>query len=365
MARRLPDLRFSIITGTSAGAINASLLASHSGTFQEAVSELSELWEHLTFNRVFRTDSRKLSSSVVRWSARLLSGGNRAAPVVRGLLDTSPLRDLLQGALTTVDGELIGTRRNLEAHRLDAFALTTINYGTGQTVTWIQGRKVETWERPQRISIKTPISLDHVLASSALPILFPAVRLGGAWFGDGGIRQSAPLAPAIHLGADRVLAISTRYPRSRREADQPVVSGYPPPAQVLGVALNAVFLDALDQDALNLQRINGLTEHLTPEQRGILRPVALEVLRPSVDLGRLAGNYEVDLPRGFRFLTRGLGTRETRSPDFLSMLMFHPDYLQRLMEIGEQDAEAAEERLSKLLQTEIAESQPQSQSKRS
>jgi NTE family protein len=353
LAERLPQLRFSIITGTSAGAINASLLASHQGAFSEAVEDLSELWRHLTFDRVFRTDSRRLSTTVARWSARLLSGGSSAAPRVRGLLDTSPLRSLLQGALTTVDGELIGTQRNLDAGRLEAFALTTINYGTGQTVTWVQGRDITTWERPQRISVQTRLSVDHVMASSALPILFPAVRLGGSWFGDGGIRQAAPLAPSIHLGADRILAISTRYPRSRNEADQPVVSGYPPPAQVIGVALNAVFLDALDQDALNLQRINDLTSKLSPKERGILRPVRLEVLRPSVDLGRLAGDYEVDLPGGFRFLTRGLGTRETRSPDFLSMLMFHPEYLVRLMEIGERDAEDAEARITALLGPEI------------
>ncbi len=349
LARHMPDLRFSIITGTSAGAINASLLASHQGNFAEAAHELSELWEHLTFEQVFRTDSRQLSASVARWGARLLSGGSRAAPRVRGLLDTTPLKKLLERALTTVDGELIGTQRNLEAGRLDAFALTTLNYGTGQTVTWVQGRDIEPWQRPQRISIQTRLSVDHVLASSALPILFPAVRLGGAWFGDGGIRQSAPLAPAIHLGADRILAISTRYPRSRREADQPVVSGYPPPAQVLGVALNAVFLDALDQDVLHLERINRLTRRLPLEDRGVLRPVECEVLRPSQDLGKLAGDYEVELPGAFRFLTRGLGTRETRSPDFLSMLMFHPEYLQRLIEIGERDAEASLPRLRGLL----------------
>jgi NTE family protein len=176
------------------------------------------------------------------------------------------------------------------------------------------------------------------MASAALPFFFPAVEIDGAWYGDGGIRLTAPLSPAVHLGARRIIAISTRYPRSREEADRPAVNGYPPPAQVAGVLYNAIFLDQLDADALQLQQVNALAARLPPHERDGLRHIDLLMLRPSMDLGRLANEYEPELPRAFRFLTRGLGTRETRSNDMLSLVMFQNDYVKRLIELGEEDA---------------------------
>jgi NTE family protein len=345
----MPDARFDIVTGTSAGAINAVFLASHRGPFTAAVEDLQEIWRDLHFENVFRVEGTALGANLAKWSFRLVSGGSFFAPEVRGLLDTQPLRELLESCLTTVDGEIVGISRNVENGSLDAFALTTLNYATGQTVTWVQGSDIETWERPHRLSRRTRFSVEHVMASAALPMLFPAVRLGDSWYGDGGVRLAAPLAPAIHLGADRVLAIATRYHRSREEANRPLTRGYPPPAQVLGSVLNAIFLDVIDQDALFLERVNRLLEHVPPAERGILRPIELMVLRPSKDLGRIAAEYERDLPRAFRFLTRGLGTRETLSPDFLSLLMFHPEYLARLVAIGEEDAEARGEELARFL----------------
>jgi NTE family protein len=179
-----------------------------------------------------------------------------------------------------------------------------------------------------------------VLASSALPLFFPAVQVEDEWFGDGGIRLTAPLSPAVHLGARRILAISTRYGRNRAEADDPAVLGYPPPAQVAGVLLNAIFLDQFDGDALRLELLNKLVRSLPEGRRAGLREIELHMLRPSSDLGRLANEYEARLPRTFRFLTRGLGTRHTRSNDLLSLLMFQGDYLRALLELGERDGEA-------------------------
>jgi NTE family protein len=351
LARAFPDLSFQIITGTSAGAINAVYLASHREGLAAAAEGLHRLWAGLTFEQVFRVDVGNLSTNTLRWGVRLLSGGSVLAPRSKSLLDTSPLRHLLGSVMTTVSGELIGIGENIDEGRLQALALTTLNYATGQTVTWIQGRDLETWERPHRRSAKARLGVEHVMASAALPILFPAVRLGNAWYGDGGIRLLTPLAPALHLGADRILAVSTRYKRSIDEADQPVVRGYPPPAQVIGTVLNAIFLDVVEQDAANLERINRLLDRIAPEQRqtGGLRPVELLVLQPSADLGQMAAEYQDSLPRTLGFLVRGLGTRETRSADLLSLLLFHPDYLRRLMDIGERDAEAAHDRLAELL----------------
>jgi NTE family protein len=340
LAREFPELEIPIITGVSAGAINAAHLASHHGTFEQAVEELHQLWGRLTVGDVFRADPASLFWIALRWTFQLFSGGMAGPVRVKGLVDTRPLKEFLTEVLHSVDGELTGVQYNLAKGRLKALALSTSSYTTGQSVTWIQGCGLREWEKPQRVSKKTVMSIDHVMASSALPLFFPAVEIDDQWYGDGGIRLAAPLSPALHLGADRIIAVSTRYARSPEEAAEITVPGYPPPAQVLGVLLNSVFLDLLDQDALRLERLNELLEHVNLEKAEKLRQVKLLVLRPSRDLGKLAGEFEPRLPRTFRFLTRGLGTRQTRSPDFLSLLLFQEDYVGRLIELGERDAEA-------------------------
>ena len=352
LSRRFPELEIPIITGVSAGAINATHLAAHHGTFRQATDELFHLWSSLTTENVFRTDAGSLAWHALRWGRQLVSGGGRTPPRVRGFLDTGPLRDYLADRMHAVDGELTGINYNLRTGRLRAVALSTTNYSTGQSVLWVQGQNVTEWERPNRRSRLTTLTVEHVLASAALPIVFPAVRIGGHWFGDGGIRLTAPLSPALHLGAERILAISTRYPRSLSEADAPVVTGYPPPVQVAGVLMNSVFLDLLDDDALRLERINELLAGLPHGQRLGMRRIRLLTMRPSVDLGRLANRYEPQLPRAFRFMTRGLGTRHTKAPDFLSLIMFQPDYTAELIRVGEADAERRETDLAALLEPE-------------
>ena len=345
LARRFPDLEIPIVTGVSAGGINAAHFASHHGSFAQAIEELVGLWERLTVNDVFRVDTPSLGWITLRWICQLMSGGVGGAVRVRGLVDTAPLKSYLSEVLHAVDGELTGIQHNLELGRLKAVALSTSSYTTGQSLTWIQGKDLQDWTRPQRRSEQTVLTVDHVMASSSLPLFFPAVKIGDQFFGDGSLRLTAPLSPALHLGAEKILAISTRYNRTEEEAGCGEVSGYPPPAQVVGILLNSVFLDLLDQDALRLERLNQLLRQVPREGRNSLRRVKLLVLRPSVDLGRLANEFESRLPRTFRFLTRGLGTRQTNSPDFLSMVLFQPDYVCRLIELGEADAEARAEEI--------------------
>jgi NTE family protein len=352
LARLRPELRIPYVTGVSAGAINAALLASHHGSFLQAIRELSGLWGNLTVGDVFRTDTRSLAMNVVNWLRQLASGGIGRPRLVRGLVDTQPLRSFLTEVLHAVDGELTGVQYNLDRGSLAAAAISSTSYSTGQSVTWIQGNDIELWQRPQRKPVTTTITVDHVMASAALPLFFPAVEVENAWYGDGGIRLIAPLSPAIHMGARRIIAISTRYAASNAEAGEQAVYGYPPPAQVMGVLMNSIFLDLLDHDALRLERLNQLIDDLPEEVRGGLKPVQLLTLRPSVDLGKLAGQFEAQLPRAFRFLTRGLGTKETRSPDFLSMVLFQPDYLTALIELGERDAEARVGEIEAFLQAE-------------
>ncbi len=340
VARNFPQLQIPYITGASAGAINAALLASHHGSFLQAVGELSQLWKNLTVGDVFNVDVPSLTVNGFRWLRQLASGGRGTAPRVRGLVDTQPLRNYLTEVLHAVDGELTGVGYNLERGRLKAVAISTSSYSTGQSITWVQGSEIHEWQRARRRAVTAVITVEHVMASAALPLIFPAVRLDNAWYGDGGIRLTAPLSPALHLGARRVLAISTRYEGGDEEVEQSTIHGYPPPAQVAGILLNSVFLDLLENDALRLERLNRLLESLPPQKRDGLKPVRLLTLRPSMDLGKLAYEYEPQLPRAFRFLTRGLGTKQTRSPDFLSLVLFQPDYLRKLMEVGEADAEA-------------------------
>jgi NTE family protein len=353
LAREFADVVPGILTGVSAGGINAAYLAARQEPFPDKIENLAQVWAGIRIDDVFRVDLRNLASRSVRWGGRLLSGGKYPLPPARSLVDTAPLRTLLRRLLQTEDTAIAGIFRNLQAGWLRAIALTASSYTTGQSVTWVQTRddcRIEAWERPQRKSIASTLGVEHVMASSSLPFFFPAVEVDGAWYGDGGIRLTAPLSPAVHLGAKRIIAVSTRYARSREEADRPAIVDYPPPAQVAGLLYNAIFLDQLDTDALEMQRVNRLIARLSEAQRDGLRRIDLLMLRPSVDLGRLANEYEPDLPRAFRFLTRGLGTRETRSNDMLSLVMFQNDYVRRLIELGEADASARKTEIRRFLQ---------------
>jgi NTE family protein len=348
LARHYPNLRIPIITGVSAGAINAAFLASRPGPLQTAVDELTTLWSELRLEHVFRVDSASLIGNMWHWGVRLVAGGGVLAPPLRGLVDTAPLRETLEAIFTPEkDGEIAGIARNLVEGRLLGVAVMTSSYATGRTVAWVQGCDMRGWDRPFRECVKTRITVDHVMASASLPILFPATRLNGAWYGDGGLRLSSPLSPALHLGANRILSVSTRHDRAHGTPDPD--EQYPPPFQIAGQILNAIFLDDHDREAIVLERMNRLLSELPPEKRHGLRVVDLVQIRPSQDIGRLAAKFEAQLPRMFRHLVRGLGSRTAADPDLLSMLIFEPDYLKELIEIGEADADARAQDIKKLL----------------
>jgi NTE family protein len=341
IAERFPALETPILTGVSAGAVNIAHLAAHSDSFAVATADLARFWAELTTEQVFHADSLSLARNAVRWGARLVSGGVPGAPRVESLVDTQPLREFLEEALGAKGEEPIpGIADKLRRGVLKAVAVITTSYSTGQTIVWVQGKDIQGWSRPQRRGVRARLTVEHVMASTALPLFFPAVQIGGAWYGDGGVRLTAPLSPALHLGASRILAISTRYEPTAAEAERPRIRDYPPPAQVLGILMNAIFLDLIDQDAHRFELVNRILERVPEASRGDLRLVDLLVIRPSQDLGQLVKEFEPSLPRAFRFMTRGLGTRETTSPDLLSMLSFQPDYIQQLIEIGRADVRA-------------------------
>ncbi|HWZ95108.1 MAG TPA: patatin-like phospholipase family protein [Opitutaceae bacterium] len=336
LARAYPDLTFPILTGVSAGVINAALLASTPSKFPEAVEELVKDWESLTIDDVFHTEFHHLSLKVLSWGLRLVSGGVRVGPSTHALVNTSPLKAFLHRALKTEDGVLRGIEENIRRGSLSALGIITTSYPTGESVTWVQGKDAVGWEGPSQRGVPAQITIDHIMASCALPLVFPAVRLAGGWHGDGGVRLVSPLAPAIHLGADRLLAISTLLEPGHCEAQLPLEK-YPPPATIIGLLLNSIFLDTLDRDAMELRLANKLLAGHPDSRRLGLQPMEVLLVRPSQDLSALASEFQSELRGTFRHIVRGLGTHETNRSDFIATLLFQPLYIRKVMSIGEQD----------------------------
>jgi NTE family protein len=351
IGQRMPELDLHILTGVSAGAINTGFLAAHRGSFRSGAEGLRRKWASLTTEEVFRADPPSLARIGVQWGASLVSGGSRLAPRVHSLVDTAPLRDFLNRHVSPS-----GIEANLRDGQLKAIAISAVSYQTGRTVSFIAGSTPirPSHENARHRTIRAGIGVDHIMASAAIPLLFPAVKVGQQYYGDGSFRHSAPLSPAIQLGADRILAISARFPRTFSEPRSVDGVGYPPPARIIGLLLNSAFLDTLEWDAARLERVNRLLKGLAedaPERQG-LRHIDLLVVRPSEDIGRIAAEYERRLPRLLRFLVRGLGTPRTRSADFLSYLLFESAYITRLVELGQRDAESAWPRLYPFLSSE-------------
>jgi len=344
IARLVPEYRPQILTGVSAGAINAAHLASFRGDFGASIDGLRALWLDLDTEKVFHSELRSLLRNMFTAAMPLVSGGRLGRTRLRGMVDTAPLRGYLEKALQIENGRLMGVRQNIEDGLLESLAIITTNYETGRSTAWVESKTPRDLGRGQLRVERGRIGLDHVMASSALPLFFPAVALGHAWHGDGGIRLTAPLSPALHLGATRILAVS---PRMRPVDPQllpalPELPIYPSPGQIGGVLMNAVFLDSLDFDALQMSRINRLLGALPEAERESLgmRPVDVMILRPSRDLGALARKNEFRLPRAFRFFEKGLTDSHAKSSDVLSMVIFEPEFLRELLELGERDTEA-------------------------
>lgn len=346
IARQHPELRFPVITGVSAGAINATFIASHAGELTDATDELTELWSELSTSRVMRSDIPSLLSNALRIAGNVVSGGSRIAPPVRGLVDTAPLRRILT---SVVDSRTIQAK--IDAGRLEALAVSATSYRTGDSVTFVQGRpELEMWSRFRRHARAERITVDHVMASAAIPLFFPGCEVDGEYFGDGSLRQTYPLSPAIHLGADRLLAISSRFANVSETGE--AEDAYPTAARVLGLMLNSIFLDHLDADAERLERVNQLLRRVDPKTRWLVpeREVDLLVIRPSLDMARMAAGYERQMPRTLRYLIRGLGTRRGSGADLLSYLLFEPQFLRELIELGERDAKLNRVRISRFVE---------------
>lgn len=326
---------FKIITGNSAGAINATYLAAHAENWDIATQNLTELWGRLRPENVYDLRTTKLTDLGAKWLSGAVFGGlsGRASGKVNYLLDTSPLRQLINREVNFSD-----LQKNIDSKLLHGFSLSTTNYNSGSSVIFYQGDpEIKDWARSDRFSYRTQLNADHVMASSAIPIFFPPIKIEQSYFGDGCIRQTTPLSPAIHLGADKLIAIGVRYPHQQHRMQDLAFSPAPSPTigQITGVMLNAIFLDAMEGDVERLTRINHL---IATHQQSALKQIPILMIRPSKDLGKMTQMKSESLPPVLRYLLKGIGVSQTEGLDLLSYLAFDESYTKPLMELGYEDA---------------------------
>jgi NTE family protein len=335
---------FPIICGTSAGAINAAVLAVDAGSFRRGVRRLMTVWKNFRAHHVYRADPSGAIRNSSRWVFAGLTGGVFTRRPV-SLLDNSPLVALLRRHL-----DFSSIQRSIDAGALRAFSVTCSGYTSGQSVTFFQGHAdLAPWARARRIGVAMPIAVEHLVASSALPFIFPPVRINREYFGDGSMRQIAPISPALHLGADRLVIIGVGRQLERRPPERIRTVSHPSLAQIAGHALNSIFLDSLEVDLERLQRINRTIEMIPRETleraHSPLHHVDFRVLTPSEELEKIASRYAGELPRTIRALLYMVGGLRRSGSTLLSYLLFERSYCRALIQLGYRDTMARKDDL--------------------
>lgn len=347
----LPDPQknpFPILCGTSAGAINVASLATRADDFGDAVSQLHKVWSNFHANDVYRADPLGISITGARWLAALMFGW-AGAQSPRSLLDNTPLRELLLKQLDFTRIDVAIAKRALHS-----VSITCSGYYSGQSVSFFQGRPdLEPWQRYQRFGAHVKLNIDHLMASSAIPFLFPAVRINREYFGDGSMRQMAPVSPAIHLGAEKILVVGAGQ-KSSSEVYRQRSDIYPSLAQIAGHALSSIFLDSLSVDIERITRINHTLKLIPDEVRASnptqLRPIEVLIMLPSARLDRIAARHAKSLPWPVRGLLGNIGALRKQGGALTSYLLFEQSYTQALIELGYNDTLSRQDEVRNFLE---------------
>ena len=344
---------FPVITGTSSGALNAAILASNAMQFSEGVSRMSGIWENFHCGKIFHVDSWTALKSGLRWTTAFATARlGTAGPLA--LLDNSPQREFIESHL-----RLARIQHAIDSGALRALSVTASSYTSGRSICYYQGvRGLQSWQRTRRVGIAEEITIDHLMASSAIPLIFPAVWLNNEYHGDGSMRESAPLSPALHLGADRLLIIGVRNPTLDRVPSAGEQVPYPNIGQITGYMLDTLFMDSLDSDIERMTRINHTVSQTRAKQveygDTALRPIEFLMISPSKDVREIAERHIRDFPRSVRVLLKGLGALSHEGRPLLSYLLFESSFCQELMELGYQDGVSARAEVIELLDLETA-----------
>jgi len=333
---------FPIVCGTSAGSINTVALASNAGNFHQGVERITQVWSNFQLKHVFYADAKNLAKRISRWAWCNLGPGNwQNGP--SSLLDNTPLRHLLN---QYVDFKRID--ECIAAGHLHGYCVTACSYTSGESKTFFDGAgEIESWQRNRREGIRSKLSIDHLMASSAIPVIFPSVKLGDEHYGDGSMRQSSPISPAIHLGAEKVLIIGLRIGEDEETPEPP--QNRPSLGQISGYVLDTLFLNSLQSDIERMDRTNRVLKDHPGDNPEQLKCIDYLVVSPSEDIADIAQAHYDDLPKAFRTALKFLGMGKSNSRRLVSYLMFDGKFCQQLIDLGYRDAMSQRDALSNFL----------------
>lgn len=332
---KLPN-PYDIISGTSAGAINGIALASFADNYRIGVRHLERIWGSFECEQVYRTDFPGVSYSLARL-VRTLIIGRRFKNDIVSVLDNTPLTELLQDAI-----HFDNIQKNIDNNHLHAITVNCSSLSSGESISFFQGHySINNWERPRRKGIRSRLTLNHLLASSAIPMIFPARKIHREYYADGAVRQQAPLSPALHLGAEKILVIGVSGESNKIKKEE-ILSPYPSPARIMGHMLNAAFLDSMESDVARLHRINRtvskIPEKVRNKEEMELKHVGILEIKPSFSIDEIAGKHAKEMPWALRLALGGSGNTSQSGSGLLSYLLFSKGYCRELIDLGYHDA---------------------------